>query len=201
MSERRQGVVYLHGFNSSPASHKARQFVDYCQARGLRDISVPALPPDPAAVVAHVERCIEARGAESIALLVGSSLGGFYATWLAQRHGIKAALINPAVAPGVRLETEFLGPQRNMYTGEEYVFTREHAAFLRALAIRNISRPADFLVLLQTGDEVLDYRDALELYADCQLVVQQGGSHAFDNFSAMLPRILRFAGYAAAGDA
>lgn len=201
MSERRQGLVYLHGFNSSPASHKAHQFVDYCQARGLRDISVPALSPDPAEAIAQVERYIEARGAGSIALLVGSSLGGFYATWLAQRHGIKAALINPAVAPGVRLEAEFLGPHRNLYTGEEYRFTHEHAAFLRGLAVRNISRPADFLVLLQTGDEVLDYRDAQRLYAGCQLVVQEGGSHAFDNFSAMLPRILSFAGFAALVDA
>lgn len=201
MIERRQGLLYLHGFNSSPASQKARQFVDYCHAHGLRDVSVPALSHDPATAVADVERYISTRGADSIAALVGSSLGGFYATWFAERHNLKAVLINPAVAPGKGLEKKFLGTQRNLHTGEEYEFTHAHAAFLRTLVQHEISRPDNFLVLLQTGDETLDYRDALRLYARCHLEVQEGGSHAFDNFSAMLPTILRFAGFGAVVDA
>lgn len=200
MSAERKRVIYLHGFNSSPASHKARLFAAYCHAQGLHDVLVPALPYDPARALQSLEDCIQDSG-DRVALLVGSSLGGYYATYLAERHGLKAALINPAVAPCEYLPRKIVGSQRNYYTEEEYEFTLEHVAFLRTLEVKKIRDPARYLLLVQTGDETLDYRLAVQLYAGCQQIVQEGGSHSFDNFAAVLPTILRFAGFAVQPDA
>lgn len=154
---------------------------------------VPALSHDPERALQTLEDCIGDKPAR-VALLVGSSLGAYYATYLAERHGLKAALINPAVAPCDNLPREIIGRQRNQYTHEEYDFTLAHAEFLRTLNVTHISGPARYLLLVQTGDETLDYRHALKLYAGCQQVVQEGGSHSFENFAAVLPLILQFAG-------
>lgn len=189
----RQRVIYLHGFNSSPASQKARLFTTFCHEQGLRDVRVPALSHDPRRAMESLEAIMGDSGNE-VALLVGSSLGGYYATWLAERHGLKAALINPAVAPCAHLPREIIGRHRNQYTQEEYEFTLEHVAFLRTLEVKKIRDPSRYLLLVQTGDTTLDYRLAVELYAGCEQVVQEGGSHSFDNFAAVLPRILQFAG-------
>lgn len=193
MSAERQRVVYLHGFNSSPDSQKARLFTTYCRDHGVHDVVVPALSHDPARALQTLAACVGTEG-EHVALLVGSSLGAYYATYLAERYGLKAALINPAVAPCDTLGREFVGKHRNSYTHEEYEFTQEHVEFLRTLNVDKISDPARYLLLVQTGDEVLDYRLAVKLYAGCRQIVQQGGNHAFENFAAVLPLILQFAG-------
>jgi predicted esterase YcpF (UPF0227 family) len=195
VSPARQRVIYLHGFNSSPASEKARLFTDYCHAQGLRDVLVPHLSHDPARALRTIEDCLGENGAR-VALLVGSSLGGYYATYLAERHGLKAALINPAVAPCEHLPREIIGRHRNQYTHEEYDFTLDHVDFLRTLNVEKISDPARYLLLVQTGDKTLDYRLAVKLYAGCHQVVQEGGSHSFENFADVLPMILQFAGFA-----
>lgn len=194
MRIKRQRIFYLHGFNSSPDSLKARLFVDYCHSRGVTDVSVPSLPYDPFRAMSLLEAAVGPYAAE-IALLVGSSLGGYYATYLAERYGLKAALINPAVAPGDSLQKDFLGMHKNMYTGEEYEFTRAHVDFLRTLNVEKIRTSANYLLCVQTGDEVLDYRLALNLYADSEQLVEQGGNHSFENFEAVLPRILQFGGF------
>jgi predicted esterase YcpF (UPF0227 family) len=190
MREPRPRVIYLHGFNSSPDSLKARLFADYCAVRGI-DALIPVLSPDPALALAAVESLVVQQPVP--ALLVGSSLGGYYATSLAERFGIKAALINPAVAPFEHLDEEFLGPQRNPHTGEVFDFTLAHVDALRHMQVAQISDPARYLLLVQTGDEVLDYRHAVQFYAGCRQVVKAGGNHAFENFGAVIPQILHFA--------
>jgi predicted esterase YcpF (UPF0227 family) len=193
MREPSRRVIYLHGFNSSPASHKALLFADYCTARGI-DTLIPALSPDPAVALAALEKLLATT--QEPALLVGSSLGGYYATCLAERHGLKAALVNPAVAPFEHLGSEFLGPHRNPHTGETFIFTSAHVDALRHMQVPQITRPERYLLLVQTADEVLDYRHALRFYAGCEQIVQPGGSHAFTGFAAVLPQILRFAALA-----
>ncbi len=194
MRTTRQRIFYLHGFNSSPDSPKARLFAEYCSSRGITDVSVPSLPYDPERAMSLLEAAIAPNAAE-IAILVGSSLGGYYATYLAERYNLKAALINPAVAPCDSLQKDFLGGHKNMYTGEEYAFTRAHIDFLRTLNVEKLHTPANYLLCVQTGDEVLDYRLGLELYAGSQQLVEEGGSHSFENFAGVLPRILQFAGF------
>lgn len=184
------GIVYLHGFNSAPQSHKARILKAHMEARGLGGrFACPKLPPAPVEAIAAAE---EALARLPGATLVGSSLGGFYATHLAEKHGLRAVLVNPAVTPQADLES-YLGAQRNLYTGEVYELTREHLAQWRALAVGRIS-PERYLLLVETGDEVLDYRHAAARYAGAEQVVIEGGDHTLQSFPRHLDLILAFAG-------
>jgi predicted esterase YcpF (UPF0227 family) len=157
-------LVYLHGFNSSPRSHKATVLERALAERGLAaHYACPALPPLASEALARIEPLLA-----SDTCLVGSSLGGFYATWLAETHGLRAVLLNPAIEPHVGLHA-FLGPQQNLYTGERYVLTDAHLREWQALFAPRIT-PSRYLLLVETGDEVLDYRKALERYAGCEQV-------------------------------
>ena len=186
-------IIYLHGFRSSPASMKATQLraaVDALPAAHRPALHVPFLRDGPAASIEQVTRLLPQRGETTI---VGSSLGGFYATWLAERHGTRAIAINPAVHPYDDL-APYLGMQTNLYTGETFEVTPAHFSELRALAVPRITRPDRYFVLLETGDEVLDYRVALAHYAGAWQYVRGGGDHTFQDFAAQLPAMLRFAG-------
>jgi predicted esterase YcpF (UPF0227 family) len=124
---------------------------------------------------------------------VGSSLGGFYATDLVEKAGGKAALINPAIDPHVGLRA-YLGPQKNLYSAEPYELTERHLDEWRALYAPRIT-PERYLLLVETGDEVLDYRQAVARYAGAEQVVVPGGDHSLQSFPQHLARILSFAGY------
>jgi uncharacterized protein len=188
-------IVYLHGFNSSPASHKARTLQAYMRAQGLGDsFACPALPPSPQAAVRTIEAEL-ARHASS-PTFVGSSLGGFYATHFAERLGTRAVLINPAIRPYVGLEA-YLGMQKNPYTGEVYELTRADLEGWRAIAVE-WPEPERYLLLLETGDEVLDWREAARKYEGARTVIRDGGDHTLQSFPEHLPRILTFAGLAPA---
>lgn len=193
-------IVYLHGFRSSPASEKARalvQFVDALAAASRPRLYVPDLDRGPAADVADVARWVEAHAIAPLAF-VGSSLGGFYATALAERFAARAVLVNPAVHPYDDL-APYLGPQTNLYTGREFEVTRAHFDELRALAVGRLADPSRFVVYLQTGDEVLDWRVACAFYGGAWQCVEGGGDHGYQGFERHLASILRFAasGFAA----
>jgi uncharacterized protein len=184
-------IVYLHGFNSSPQSHKAQVFGRYMAERGLAgDYVCPALPPRADEAIRVVRRAIE--GVKDVCY-IGSSLGGFYATYMVETHGGKAVLINPAIDPHVGLRT-YLGPQKNLYTGEAYKLEESHLEQWRSLYVPKVS-PQRYLLLVETGDEVLDYRRAVERYAGAEHIVVEGGDHTLQSFPQHLPRILQFAGY------
>ncbi len=183
-------LVYLHGFNSAPSSHKAKLLQGYLAARGLAEqYACPPLPPLAREALARIEPLLD-----SATCLIGSSLGGFYATWLAEKHGLRAVLINPAIEPHVGLRA-YLGPQRNLYTGEQYMLTEAHLRDWQALYVPRVT-PSRYLLLVETGDEVLDYRKALARYAGCEQVVVEGGDHSLRSFPEHLTRIARFAGLA-----
>ncbi|WP_409277336.1 YqiA/YcfP family alpha/beta fold hydrolase [Pseudomonas defluvii] len=186
-------ILYIHGFNSAPSSKKATQLVAVMQRLGLEaQLRVPALHHHPREAIAQLEAAIAELGAP---LLVGSSLGGYYATSLAERHGLKALLINPAVNPH-QLFDGYLGSQQNLYTGETWELTVDH---VHALAELEVAPPRDaerFQVWLQTADETLDYRRAEAFYRACALRIQAGGDHSFQGFAERLPALLNFAGIA-----
>ena len=187
-------IVYLHGFNSSRKSAKAIALghaIAALPGEERPEYSVPELSHRPPEAVRAASALIAGRDPGSVTL-VGSSLGGFYATHLAERYGARAVLINPAVRPYEDL-APYLGPQRNPYTGESYELTREHFAELAALAVGRITRPERYLLLTQSGDEVLDWREAVAFYGRAWQSVQGGGDHAFRNFEAQIPALLRFA--------
>lgn len=144
--------------------------------------------------MAQAESLFSGREASKVTL-VGSSLGGFYATWLAEKHACRAILIQPAVFPHVGLE-QYLGMQKNLYTGAEYELTRAHLQGWRNLVVEKVD-PERYLLLLETGDEVLDYREAARKYEGARMVIREGGDHMLQSFPEHLPRILAFAGITA----
>jgi hypothetical protein len=183
-------IVYLHGFNSSPHSHKAQVLGSYMAERGLAaQYACPALPLLAGDAIREIERRVLLG-----ACLVGSSLGGFYATYLAEKHGVRAVLINPAVEPHLGLRA-YLGPQQNLHSGEPYELTEAHLREWERLYVPRIT-PQRYLLLVETGDEVLDYREAVQRYAGAEQVVIQGGDHSLQSFPQHLERILRFGGLA-----
>jgi predicted esterase YcpF (UPF0227 family) len=188
-------IVYLHGFNSSPASHKAQVMARYLEARGLAaQYSCPALPPLATDAIAAIE-ALMAEHPDARFCFVGSSLGGYYATWLAEEHDARAVLLNPAIDPHVGLRA-YLGEQKNLHTGEPYPLTEAHLRDWQRLWVPRVT-PARYLLIVETGDEVLDYRRALARYAGCEQIVVQGGDHSLQSFERHLPRIVEFAGLAA----
>ncbi len=183
-------IVYLHGFNSSPASGKARQLGEHMARLGREaDYVCPALANSPREAIAQVEAALAPHAGP--VTLIGSSLGGFYATHLAEKHGWKAVLVNPAVHAH-RLLRDALGPQTNWHSGEKWELTEAHLAELAALDVPAISQPGRYLLLVQTGDEVLDYRDAVAYYAGATQIIEDGGDHGFAGFERHFPTILDF---------
>jgi hypothetical protein len=194
----RPTIVYLHGFRSSPASVKAAAMTAAVAAlpEPIRPrLHVPALDFAPARAVAAVAAWVRANvpDPEVSLTFVGSSLGGFYATCLAERLGARAVLVNPAIRPFDDLAA-YAGPQTNLYTGATFVVTPAHFDELRALAVPRITRPPRYFLLVQSGDEVLDWREAVAFYGGAFQYVEGGGDHAFQGFAAQMPAILRFAG-------
>ena len=183
-------IVYLHGFNSSPSSHKAQALERYLQRSGSAEsYRCPALPPGGRAAIELLEALLVT--AVEPVCLVGSSLGGFYATYLAERHDVPAVLLNPAIEPHTGLRT-YLGRQENLYTGERYELTERHLEEWDALYRRTVV-PERYLLVVETGDEVLDYRQAVQRYAGAEQLVIPGGDHSLSSFDAQLPRIVEFA--------
>ena len=184
-------LIYIHGFNSSPQSFKARLLRERMAALGRdAEFACPALDPRPRQAIAQLEALVA--GANGKPALIGSSLGGYYATYLAEQHGMRAVLINPAVRP-YDLLAGYLGLQRNLYTGAEYPFTAQHIQELHALEVEHVM-PERYLLLVTTGDEVLDYRMATARYRGAQQIVVKGGDHGFSDFKDHLDPILRFGG-------
>ncbi|WP_286236754.1 YqiA/YcfP family alpha/beta fold hydrolase [Neptuniibacter halophilus] len=185
--------IYVHGFNSSAQSMKAQVFQRAMAERGMADqVQVPELPHWPAEAMALLQNLVEQHAPAPVVLL-GSSLGGYYSTWLTEHFPhVRTVLINPAVRP-FELLPQYLGENQNLYTGEKYELTREHMQQLLDLHCEVITRPEAYLLLTQTADETLDYREGVEKFADSAQFVQPGGSHGFEQFEKLIPAILAFA--------
>ena len=152
---------------------------------------VPALHHRPARAIVQAEEACAGVAVGDLTL-VGSSLGGFYATVLAERLGCRAALLNPAVHPHTHF-AKYLGPQKNLYTGEAFVLTAEHVEELRAMDPPAITRPERYWLFVETADEVLDYREAVAYYAGALQEVVRGGDHTLVSFPERIPDIVEWA--------
>jgi predicted esterase YcpF (UPF0227 family) len=188
-------IAYLHGFNSGPASVKGQALgraIAALPATVRPEYFLPRLSHWPAEAVRAVSRWAESAGRDGLTF-VGSSLGGFYATHLAEAHGAKAVVVNPALRPESTL-APYLGQQHNPSTGEQYELTPAHLDELSALQVQRITQPRRYLLLAQAGDELLDWRQAIAFYAGAWQFIQGGGDHAYENFAEQASLVLRFAG-------
>lgn len=183
-------LIYVHGFNSSALSHKAGLLRDQMTGLGLaQHYACPELSHRPAQAMAQLQALIAPHDPNGVTL-VGSSLGGYYATQLVETLGVRAVLVNPAVRP-YELLAPYTGLQKNLYTGEEYQFTAGHIGELRALEVDHIT-PERYLLITATGDEVLDYRDGVTRYAGCEQIIVNGSDHGFRGFAGYLDNVVTF---------
>ncbi|QBQ96660.1 YqiA/YcfP family alpha/beta fold hydrolase [Paraburkholderia pallida] len=186
-------IVYLHGFRSSPQSFKARLLDARLEALGRGDEWLcPMLPVSPVETVALVEREIAARAqAGERITLIGSSLGGFFATHLAEKHGWHAVLLNPAVTPERDL-SKYLGEQPLWHGGGSIVVEPRHLEELRALAVTQVTEPQRYYLIAATGDEVLDFREMLAHYPGARTHLIEGSDHGISEFADYVDDVIRF---------
>ena len=187
-------LLYLHGFRSSPQSAKARQVAAWV-ASNRPDLHwwCPQLPPSPAQALRDVMTGLADWPREATAV-IGSSLGGFYATVVAERLGCRAVLLNPAVEPARDLAA-WIGETTAWHGGERIFFRPEYVDELRTLPPGRITRPQRYVAVIAKGDEVLDWREMAQRYAGCRLKLVEGGDHALSDFpQAHLGDVIDFLG-------
>ncbi|MDV5171016.1 esterase YqiA [Photobacterium rosenbergii] len=187
-------LLYIHGFNSSPKSLKATIMAEYCRLeRPDIRVEIPQMPCYPDQAEEFIDELVQSLRHEYQIGLVGSSLGGFISTWLNDRYQLPAVLVNPAVKPYELLQ-DHLGEQENPYTGERYFLEPKHMDELRQMDVAKLRHPEQLWLLQQVGDEVLDYRQAVEKYSACRQTVEPDGDHSFVGFDRYPEQIIQFLG-------
>ena len=189
-------LLYLHGFRSSPQSAKAQQLAAWVRTQ-RPDLHwwCPQLPPSPAEALDMVSAGIAGWPVEGMAV-VGSSLGGYYASVVAERVGCRAVLLNPAVEPARDLAAS-IGETTAWHSDERFFFRPEFVDELRAMRPEVITRPQRHFAVIARGDEVLDWREMSARYAGCRIKLIDGGDHALGDFAeAHLDDVVRFLGLA-----
>ena len=184
-------ILYLHGFRSSPQSAKARMVGARMLELGLADqLRCPQLPASPEAAIELALQLVDGVPPEELAI-IGSSLGGYYATWLAERLGCRAVLLNPAIVPLADLD-KHVGVSTQYHSDQPFDFRVEYIDELRGMAVAQITRPERYLLLAATGDEVLDYRAMVAHYPGATQVVIEGSDHGITEFDQYLDQVLAF---------
>jgi len=188
-----RAILYLHGFRSSPLSSKAVLLGDAARARGLAYLC-PQLPASPAEsaqlALTLAQEMLKNQSSADALTVVGSSLGGYYANWLAERLGCRAILLNPAVHAARDLVSQ-VGTHANYHDGAPFVFKPEYIDELAALAAP-VTRPKRYFLLACTGDEVLNWREMAAVYAGCHQRIVAGGDHGISDCARWLPEVLNF---------
>jgi uncharacterized protein len=183
--------MYIHGFNSSPRAFKGQVIRRWMQHQPYH-VYMPDVACSPAEAMRKLIRLTQqAQQAGERLRFIGSSLGGFFATYLCDMFGGQAVLINPAVQPD-KLLPRFLGRHLNPYTEQYLEVTEAHVAELKQFEVHSIRQPQKFLVMLKEGDEVLNYQNAVQKYQQCHLLIDAGGDHSFEDFDQHFDTITNF---------
>lgn len=183
-------LLYLHGFNSGPGSKKARQTREWLKKNAASiNFICPQLSPYAKEALIQIEKIVN-KYIDSISLL-GSSMGGFLGTYLVEKYSIKGAFVNPAVNPSRGL-SNYIGQNRNYLSDETWVFKKHHISEYKEVTCKKIMKHGQYLILLETGDEVLNYKDAVQYYNGASIIIVQGGEHRFVSYEKYLPKIYDF---------
>lgn len=191
-------ILYLHGFRSSPDSFKAQLLGKVMRDHGLQQQwRCPALPVSPAEAIELAlqqvdDLCKSQHKPADQLTIIGSSLGGFYATYLAQRLDCRAILLNPAVYAPRELARQ-VGEHLSYHRGEPMFFHARYVDELQALAVEHITRPERYYLIAATGDELLDWTEMRDFFAGSQQTIVQGSDHGLSDFEKYIPEVMAFA--------
>ena len=186
-----QKILYLHGFHSSPYSEKALIFKRAVEESSLElDLIAPQLPVYPGDAIGMLHDIWHQHGADLIGV-VGSSLGGYLATYLHNEFSLPIVVVNPAVRP-FDLLADYLGPQVQPITNQAYELRDLHMTQLKKIYAPRVKLPDRVWLLQQEGDEVLDFRQAVEHYTDCKISLEPNGNHGFEKFERFGVEIIEF---------
>ncbi|WP_339898469.1 YqiA/YcfP family alpha/beta fold hydrolase [Paraglaciecola polaris] len=190
-NKREKVIIYLHGFLSSPQSVKAQQtkaFVDEYYPDLI--FYIPQLDNHPKPAAKMLDELVAQHPNAKLGF-IGSSMGGYFSSYLLERYGGKAVLINPAVQP-YNLLTDYLGEHVNPYTEQKFSLRESHTHDLKTFDTPTLAQPQNYWVLLQTEDETLDYRLAEQKYLGAKVTIEQGGDHSFQGYERFLTDIFQF---------
>lgn len=188
-------LLYIHGFNSSPESYKASAFRAWLEKNHPAvKYETPYLRPYPAEAFSQLETIVRLYLAKQEPVgLVGSSLGGYYAAWLAEKYALRAVLVNPSVRP-FELLGRYIGENKNYHNDDHYVFEQKHVDELKAFYVPTHQHPKNLLLMVQTGDETLDFKEATAKHHLSQNIIEYGGDHGFQGFERWFEYIMEFLG-------
>ena len=181
-------LLYLHGFRSSPASDKAQAIAQYCADHSLPPPIIPQLPISP---LESIQLCEQLIAEQKVSAVCGSSLGGFYALYLAEKYGLRCGLINPAITPWVDLERE--DNQRQYRIDELDQSSNSHYVDqLKAYFTPELTHPENVMVLIGTEDEVLNPQQMIAHLAKTQQIIVAGADHSMSDFGGYLDELIHF---------
>jgi predicted esterase YcpF (UPF0227 family) len=180
-------TIYIHGFGGSGQGLKASLFREYYKSINKPFIA-PSLSHIPDLAISTLEELIESYDGK--VTLIGSSLGGYYAVYLANKYKIKAVLLNPSTEPFITVKN-ILDKDPEYYFSYNFIITDKHIGMLKKYETI-INDPSLLTVMVQTGDELLDYKKALKKFSNSKQIVDEGGSHFFEDIEKYFETIEKF---------
>ena len=183
-------IIYLHGFNSSAESKKSKILDSYLEKEKLINLESPNLNNSPKKAIFQIEKII--RESSSRVCLVGSSLGGLYATFVADKYNLKSVTINPVVANHISGMRDLVGSHKNFHSGEEYEFRLKDYFDLQKLGLEKLKKPLNHFCLIKMSDEVLDHNVTFAFFSKSYVLSEKGGNHSYDDFFEKIPFILDY---------
>ena len=183
-------IIYLHGFNSSAESKKSKILDSYLKGEKLMTLESPNLNKSPSKAISQIEKII--KESSNRVCLVGSSLGGLYATFIADKYDLKSVTINPVVKNHISGMKDLVGSHKNFHSNEEYKFTMKDYLNLQKLGLENLKKPLNHFCLIKMSDEVLDHNETFQYFSKSYVLSEKGGNHSYDDFFEKIPLILDY---------
>ena len=183
-------IIYLHGFNSSAESKKSKILDSYLKGEKLMTLESPNLNKSPSKAISQIEKII--KDSSNRVCLVGSSLGGLYATFIADKYDLKSVTINPVVKNHISGMKDLVGSHKNFHSNEEYKFTMKDYLNLQKLGLENLKKPLNHFCLIKMSDEVLDHNETFQYFSKSYVLSEKGGNHSYDDFFEKIPLILDY---------
>ena len=183
-------IIYLHGFNSSAESKKSKILESFLKGEELISFESPNLDTSPSEAISQIEKII--KESSNRVCLVGSSLGGLYATYVADKYDLRSVTINPVVRNHISGMKDLVGSHKNYHTDEEYEFTMKDYLDLQELGLKQLKKPLNHFCLIKMSDEVLDHNKTFSYFSKSYLLSEKGGNHSYDDFFEKIPLIIDY---------